>query len=186
MARPTDEVKNHILKCRIGDDLYERLKGKNTSEVVREALEKYFKGNSAPRKDSFVPQNVKALEEENRTLKQTIEFLKADESVHTISDKAMECVKEVSSILEFFDADEEIFWSDLLDKVTNGDMSSGKLKLDGGTLFTASRKEEVAPILANLEKLCFDRGVNTEEAYEKVLSVGAKITYKDIQGASIG
>lgn len=135
---------------------------------------------------SELKERIKVLEEENRTLEQTVEFLKAGEGANTISDKAMECAKEVNSILAFYGVDEDIFWSDLLDKVTNGDMSSGKLELDGGLLYSASRSEEVAPILANLEKLCFDRGVNTEEAYGKVLSVGAKITYKDIQGASIG
>lgn len=42
MARPTDEVKNHIIKCRIGDDLYDRIKDRNVSELIREALEKNF------------------------------------------------------------------------------------------------------------------------------------------------
>jgi len=40
MARPTDEVKNHIIKCRVGDDLYDRIKDSNVSEVIREALER--------------------------------------------------------------------------------------------------------------------------------------------------
>ena len=40
MARPTDEVKNHIIKCRVGDELYDRIKGCNVSEVIREALER--------------------------------------------------------------------------------------------------------------------------------------------------
>lgn len=110
------------------------------------------------------------------------------ENVHTdrISDTAMKCAKEVNQILTFYEADEDVFWADLLDKVTNGDMSSGKLQLDGGVLFTASTKESVAPILANLERLCLDRGVNLEEAYEKVLSTGAKIVYTDIKNAKLG
>ena len=47
MSRPTEEVKNHIVKCRIGDRLYDRISGENISEVMRNALESYVTHNNS-------------------------------------------------------------------------------------------------------------------------------------------
>lgn len=60
MGRPTDEVKSHIVKCRIGDTLYDRIKGDNMSEVIRNALDTFVtqKNNYVPRNENNVPQNI--------------------------------------------------------------------------------------------------------------------------------
>lgn len=74
MARPTDEVKNHIVKCRIGDELYGKLKGDNISDILRNALESYVTHNN-----SFVPQennNVTQNEDSFVTQKKENERLK--------------------------------------------------------------------------------------------------------------
>lgn len=79
MARPTDEVKNHIVKCRIGDELYSKLTG-NVSDILRNALESYVTHNNSfvPQENSNVPQNndyVTQLLKENERLKEILNTL---------------------------------------------------------------------------------------------------------------
>lgn len=72
MGRPTDEVKSHIVKCRIGDTLYDRIKGDNMSEVIRNALDTFVtqKNNNVPRNESNVPQNIDDSVAQNDNVKQ--------------------------------------------------------------------------------------------------------------------
>lgn len=72
MGRPTDEVKSHIVKCRIGDTLYDRIKGNNMSEVIRNALDTFVtqKSNYVPQNESNVPQNIDDSVAQNDNVKQ--------------------------------------------------------------------------------------------------------------------
>lgn len=86
MARPTDEVKNHIVKCRIGDELYSKLTG-NVSDILRNALESYVTHNNGfvPQENSFVSQGngnvtqnndyVTQIMKENERLKEILNTL---------------------------------------------------------------------------------------------------------------
>ena len=81
MGRPTDEVKNHIVKCRIGDTLYERIKGDNLSDAIRTALESYVthKNNIVPQKESIVPQKENIVSQNDvKQLQERITELEAD------------------------------------------------------------------------------------------------------------
>lgn len=81
MGRPTDEVKSHIVKCRIGDTLYDRIKGDNMSEVIRNALDGFVTHNNyVPQKESNVPQNIDDSVTQNvvKQLQERITELEAD------------------------------------------------------------------------------------------------------------
>lgn len=84
MARPTNEVKSHIVKARIGDDLYDKLNGENVSEIIREALECYVaqKDSSVTHNDDSVSHNsddsvTQNLQRENEELKAILSELSA-------------------------------------------------------------------------------------------------------------
>lgn len=76
MGRPTDEVKSHIVKCRIGDMLYDKIKGENMSETIRNALDSFVSHNgNVPRNnvsqnESNVPQNIDDSVVQNDNVKQ--------------------------------------------------------------------------------------------------------------------
>ena len=80
MARPTDEVKNHIVKCRIGDELYSKLTG-NVSDILRNALESYVTHNNSfvPQENSNVPRNndfvTRNIAKENERLRKILDTL---------------------------------------------------------------------------------------------------------------
>lgn len=76
MGRPTDEVKSHIVKCRIGDMLYDKIKGENMSETIRNALDSFVSHNgnvprnNVPQNESNVPQNIDDSVVQNDNVKQ--------------------------------------------------------------------------------------------------------------------
>lgn len=85
MGRPTDEVKSHIVKCRIGDMLYDKIKGENMSETIRNALDSFVSHNSnvprnnVPQNESNVPQNIDDSVAQNvKQLQERITELEAD------------------------------------------------------------------------------------------------------------
>lgn len=200
MGRPTDEVKSHIVKCRIGEELYGKIKGENISEVVRTALEDYVtqkKSGSVPqnkKNDSSVPQkdigtdNSVPLNNEDFVPRKEheAEVKKLREALGEYPDKALECVREADQILTFYEKDIDEFWADMLRKILTGNLSDGTLDI-GESIFSELEKDnEVSGILNNLRKLCDERDVPIEDAFKSVLIVGAKIIYKDVQGAKLG
>ena len=55
MSRPTENRKDKTIKVRISEEMYERMRGKNMSEIIRNGLEKGFVPTKLSKEDSFVP-----------------------------------------------------------------------------------------------------------------------------------
>ena len=160
MARPTDEIKNHVVKCRIGDDLYSKING-NVSDVIRNALESFVTQNENNDR-GFVTQNDLGL-----------------------SDADIESLKDIQVMCAFFDVELSDFIQSLQEKMNEGDISveRGQIILGNPYMTEVLKDDEVVGILHNLESLCEDKGVDLFEAYKNALIIGAKIAYKDVQGA---
>lgn len=146
MGRPTDEVKSHTVKCRIGDSLYEKIQG-NISEIMREALESYVaqKDNSVAQNGSNVAQNkIEELENEIVNLR----FQLSDDP----NRKELENMAEQTCGVERF-------YESVLEKVERGEMD---FDIDGFNMtdqdvMLALQNSEVRVHLEGLRDICVDR-----------------------------
>lgn len=157
MGRPTDEVKSHTVKCRIGDSLYEKIQG-NVSEIMREALESYV-----AQKDNSVAQNVgqnnsNVAQKESNVTQNRIEELE-NEIINLrfqLSDDPNR--KELENMAEQTCGIER-FYESVLEKVERGEMD---FDIDGFNMtdqdvMLALQNSEVRVHLEGLRDICVDR-----------------------------
>lgn len=174
MARPTDEVKNHIVKCRIGDELYGKLKGDNISDILRNALESYVTHNN-----SFVPQ-----EKDNVTQNKVVSA-----NVGLLSDLPFDVeieLKDTLRMVELSSSKEEVplFLKDLHDRLESGELQikNGKLKLGYSEVFEILNKAETKKWLKGVWEACDLRGKTYQEGLRVVFKEGAKKAIEAIYG----
>ena len=151
MARPTDEVKNHIVKCRIGDELYSKLTG-NVSDILRNALESYVTHNNGfvPRENGNVTQNndyVTQIMKENERLKEILNTLGT--RVIPEADKAFR----------------------------NGDYTELKIVPVG---YDKALKDEIGELKANLDFVLSDTSCRSEVENMAEMTCGVERFYRSI------
>ena len=167
---------------RMGKDTAEWLKGKDARLLVESTCDLIQSGRlEFDESGVHSPQIVKS---ETIVEKETTN---TSEGVHNQYPKsALKCIEESLQILSFWQQDVDYFWEDLLNKIVNGDLTKGTLGLGESPIAEAAEDEEVQSILKNLANLCDERDVPLDKAYKNVLMIGAKIVYKDVQGAKLG
>ena len=166
MARPTDEVKNHIVKCRIGDELYGKLKGDNISDILRNALESYVAHNN-----NFVPQ-----EKNNVTQNKVVSA-----NVGLLSDLPFDVeieLKDTLRMVELSSSKEEVplFLKDLHDRLESGELQieNGKLKLGYSEVFEVLNRAETKKWLKGVWNMCEEKGLDYKTGLRSVFEMGSK------------
>lgn len=150
MSRPTDEKKDRTIKIRIGEDLYQRIKGGNMSEIIRNALTKN------PREDSFVP-TLSPVNNANIT---------STNFVPTLSEEGISMYRDIESMVKCSGGTMDDFLADLDIKLT---METLPLKEGVIDLDRLETDMELEGMLKNLEDACDEKGVSMIEALKRTI-----------------
>lgn len=116
------------------------------------------------------------------TLEQQIVEQGSSEEVPAI---VVKCSKESRQILSFLEKDFDYFWNDLYEKITTADLTSGVLTLGESLVARTARKEEIAKIIENTDKITRKELAPQEKVYEEALSIGFKAAYNKVKNGEI-
>lgn len=156
MSRPTDEKKERTIKIRISDDLYQRIKGGNMSESIRNALECSLVPTKNPKEDSFVPTLLPA----NKANITSTNF------VPTLSEEESITLKDIESMVKCTGGTLKEFLDDLDLKLT---METLPLKEGVIDLDRLETDMELEGILKSLEEACEEKGVSMIEVLKRTI-----------------
>ena len=197
MSRPTEEVKNHIVKCRIGDRLYDRISGENISEVMRNALESYVTHNNSVTHKSqdnsvkdHADERIAKLEADIKAKQERIaelEFLNDADYVEQLKKRIEELQTEIAGMRfltpEYRDEVEnmaemtcgvERFYKSILEKVEQSEMDFNEngFDLTDAEVVEALRNVEIREQLDDMRKGCDEKQVDRVKAMTRALKQG--------------
>lgn len=181
MSRPTENRKDKTIKVRISEDLYDRLKDKNMSEIVRNALEDSFVGT----KKGFVP--TKNLKSDGfvptKSKEEKVLYPQNDNYVPT---KLQPVLKDTLDMVRLSVGEDNMisFVNDLHDRLESGELQivDGKLKLGYHEIFEVLNSGEVRGWLKPVWTACEEKGRTNIEGLKAVFKHGAKLATEDIYG----
>lgn len=197
MGRPTEEKKDKVIKIRISEDLYERLKGQNMSETIRRALDGKKVGDSVPIKQ------YKALKERFNTLSARVRPEAQDywdNEIYTgveivpigfvkqnfVPTELQPILKDTLDMIRLSVGEDEMinFVKDLHDRLESGELQivNGKLKLGYHEIFEVLNSNEVKGWLKEVWSACDDKGYSYTDGLKAVFKHGSKMAAKDLYG----
>ena len=169
MARPTNDAKSHKVTVRLNEEAYEKIKGENMSEIVRNILcgDNVGQNNSFDgQNNDYVGQDLNLSDEDYEIVRETIDMIQKSR------DKDGELI------------DASAFLKDFHDKLESGeyDLSSGKLRLGFHEVFEVLNTSEVKKWLKPVWNACEEKGRPYTDGLRAVFKHGAKLATEDLYG----